>query len=85
MKKDYSPSHLLARLVKGATLTHQGGQRVPEGLIEAFDQTGADLHSHPRQLLCTQHDSLAQGFQASFLFLLDSVGGAADKAANLMG
>ena len=31
LKKDYSPSHLLARFAKGAALTHQGGQRVTEG------------------------------------------------------
>jgi hypothetical protein len=74
LKKDYSPSPLLARLAKGAALTHQGGQCVPEGLIEAFDQTGANLQSQPRQLLCAQHDSLAQGFQSSFLFLLDHLG-----------
>src|SRR5207248_10243683 len=58
---------------KGAALTDQGRQGVAEGLIEAFEQAGADVHAQACQFLSAQHDPLAQDGQSSFSFLLDQL------------
>src|SRR5918992_4144921 len=60
LKKDDAPSHLRACLTQGAALTDQGRQGVAEGLIEAFDQAGADVHAQACQFLSAQHDPLVQ-------------------------
>jgi hypothetical protein len=43
---------------------------VPEGLIEAFDQGGADVHAQACHFLSAQHDRLAQDGQSPFSFVL---------------
>src|SRR5918992_6309502 len=70
LKKDDAPSHLRGCLTQGAALTDPGRQGVAEGLIEAFDQAGADVHAQACQFLSAQHDPLAQDGQSPFSFLL---------------
>ena len=73
LKEDHAATELLAVFTEAPALSCQRSQRMPQGQVETFNQTGTDLLSQGGQSRCPPTDTLVKRVQAASLLLFDQL------------
>ena len=73
LEKDHPLLPPLAVFTKARRLPHQGGQGLPQGQVDSFDQSRADAKAQMGQTFGANHDARTECQQLALMFLFDQL------------